>query len=120
MTFIRNNYFKILVVLWTVIGIPFLMYRGYEYNLRSSKVFFESNVIGKIKGMRDGSGGYEVIQLSNGEEYRFLSPDFDDKVVVGDSIYKPALKDTISIYNRKMEKIELTFLKPMGFALSKW
>lgn len=112
MTFIKNNYFKLLLAIWLVVGLPYLMYRGYNYNSRSSIEFFENDVIGKIKGIRDGSGGYEIIELHNGKEYRFFSLDFDDRVAVGDSINKPAFRDTITIYTVRKEKLAFTFLKP--------
>jgi hypothetical protein len=112
MIFIKNNYLKIFITFWLIVGIPYLMYRGYKYNLESSKIFFESDVVGKITDIRDGSGGYEVIELGSGKVYRFFSLDFDKYVTIGDSIYKPAHEDTIIIYKEKEQKMKFTFLKP--------
>ncbi len=79
--------------------------------------FYNSDVIGKIKIMNDGSGGFNVIILENGVKYRFFSisqggQDFDQLVIVGDSIYKPSGLDSIKIINSSGKEIWFPFLKP--------
>ena len=117
MTFIKNNYFKILLSLTVLIGLPYWLYQSTRYNLKSTNFFFSSNVNGKITKMIDGSGGFEIIILENGEQYRFFSithggVDFDDLVRVGDSIVKPARADTIRVYSSMNKEMKFTFLKP--------
>jgi hypothetical protein len=117
MTFIKNNYFKILLALTVLIGLPYWFYQTKTYNSTSSKLFFESNVDGIIKNLRDGSGGFDIITLDNGHEYRFFSQaangkDFDDEVKIGDRIHKLAGVDTITIYTSSQKELKYTFLKP--------
>jgi hypothetical protein len=105
MTFIKNNYFKILLALTVLIGLPYWFYQTKTYNSTSSKLFFESNVDGII------------ITLDNGHEYRFFSQaangkDFDDEVKIGDRIHKLAGVDTITIYTSSQKELKYTFLKP--------
>src|SRR5688500_5555223 len=117
MTFIKNNYFKILLSLAVLVGLPYWLYQSKKYNSKSTKDFFTSNVNGKIKEILDGSGGFEIIRLENGDYLRFFSIapggiDFDDVVNVGDSISKPAESDTIKVYTSSGKEMKFTFFKP--------
>ncbi len=113
MTFTRNSYIKIAGVFVFVVIITFVLRFQVNRNVSFIETFYNRDINGVIKNVRQGSGGFHTLETTDGYSYTFCCPggSFEREVKPGDSISKPALHDTIRIYNREKD-LKFTFLKP--------
>lgn len=85
-----------------------------EYQRRRNVSFIESfyrqDINSVVKNVDKGSGGFYSIETIDGKNYNFCpnSSFFELEVKPGDSILKPALYDTIRIYNGEKD-LKFTF-----------
>lgn len=113
MTFIKNNFLKIFGLVAFGIGIAFILECQRRRNVSFIQSFYEQDVNSIIRNIDRGSGGFYAIETIDGKSYNFCphSSFFESEAKPGDSILKPALSDTIRIYNGRRE-LKFTFIKP--------
>lgn len=113
MTFIKNNYLKIIGLVVFAIGIVSVLEYQKRRNVFFIESFYKQAINSIVKNVDKGSGGFYLIETIDGKDYNFCphSSFFELDVNPGDSILKPALHDTIRIYNGEKD-MKFTFIKP--------